>query len=120
MDIHPTPDEPVSFQKIGCDAVLEARLKVEYLELNLILGSATSTSLNKHLKRKLTDRYLDFTNNVKGALEKLQTAILNIQVHLAKRGDSMDPSSAPASKPSLSAIEPTSAQLLSLSAAKPG
>ena len=57
------------------------------MEVNLILGASTSTSLDKHLKRKLSDRYLDFTNTVKGATEKLQTAILNIQVYLAKRGD---------------------------------
>jgi len=50
------------------------------LEVNLILGASTSTSLDKHLKRKLSDRYLDYTNNAKGATEKLHTAILNIQV----------------------------------------
>jgi len=87
----------------GCDADLEASLEVAYLELNLILGASTATSLDKHLNRKLSDRYLDFTNNVKGAREKFQTAILNIQVYLAKRGDSMDPLASPnASKSSIS------------------
>jgi len=85
---------------------------LEYLEINLILGAATSTSLDKHLKRKLSDRYLDFTNKLKGALEKLQTAILNIQVYLAKRGVVMDLLD---SKSSISPIDPTPGQSLSLS-----
>jgi hypothetical protein len=50
---------------------------------------------------------------VKGALEKLQIAILNIQAYLAKRGDLMDPL---ASKSSISPIDPTPVQSLSLSA----
>ena len=94
---------------------LEARLKEDYLEASSILGGSTSASLDKHLKRKLSDRYLDFTNNVKGATEKLQTAIRNIQAYLAKRGD-YPLASAPPSKPSISPIEPTLAQPLSLSA----
>jgi hypothetical protein len=49
----------------GCDMDLEARLKEDYLEASSILGGSTSASLDKHLKRKLSDRYLDFTNNVK-------------------------------------------------------
>jgi len=54
---------------------------------------------------------------VKGALEKLQTAIQNIQVYLVKRRDSLDPlASASASKSSISATEPTPAKPLSLSA----
>ena len=108
-----TPAEPVPFQENGCDAHLEARLKVKYLEFDLILGASTSTSLDKHLKRKLSDRYLDFTNNVKGSREKFQTAMLNIQAYLEKRGDLMDPL---ASKSSISPTDPTPVQSLSLNA----
>jgi len=41
-----TQDEPVSFQKTGCDADMEASLKMGYLELNFILGASTSALLD--------------------------------------------------------------------------
>ena len=66
------PRAEVCFPKeTGCDGELEANLKVKYLELILILGASTSTSFDKHYKQKLTVRYLDYTNNVEGALDNL-------------------------------------------------
>ena len=71
----------------------------------------------KHYKQRLSQRYLDYTNNVKGALDNLQDAILKSQAYLAKKVNSLDPLvSASASKSSISATDPTPAQPLSLSA----